>query len=807
MTGLLGDVRLAVRTILRRPGTSLAIVAVLAVGVAANAAMFAGFDAWIVRPLPFADPDKLVAVCESQPKLGRLQHSVAPATFADWREQQRVFSAMAALGRATFVLDDQSEPQNITGAMVSAGLFPLLGVEPVLGRQFLPEEDREGGPRAALIGHRLWERRFGRDPKVLGRTLRLDGTPHQVVGVMPPVFAFPDWVEVWTPLRLPPGDGPRDERRLSVVARMREGVSLAQATADMDRVASGVAALHPGTNRDWGAHVSTLRDSYVPPSIRVALASCLAVGLLVMVIICLNVISLVLARASARERETALRAALGASRPRLARLAITETMLLALAAAGVGFGLGQWLVEWTRHWVPVDPPYLFDFRFDARVLGATLLLAAGAGVVLGLAPVIRAARGDIFSPLRTGGITATASRRGSRFSALLVVGQFGVSVMLAVVALLVVKNFYRQQLVDPGFATSNLVTMRLSLTSTRYADPATRAAFVERLLERLRNVPHVEGAGIASHLPLSSSGYRRIRLDVEGRPSQPGAEPETTVYLVSEGYLETLRMPLRDGRAFKAGELAQGAPVAVVSSSLAEQLWSKASPIGRAIRPLGGDAEWLTVVGVVGDIRPGASMVDAGLRPRAELYLPFRRQPSAALSVALTSRAAPEELAGALRREIRAVDPSLAPSRVLTMDQAIDEVRWVERYLSQVLSLYAALALGIAAIGVYGVTADAVGRRRREMGVRIALGAEPRELTRVFVARGLLLGGTGIGLGLLGALPAAWAAAGMLTTVGPHDPGVFASVGTLMGLVAWLGAYLPARRAARINPIEALRTE
>ena len=808
VAGWAGDFRFALRMIFRRPGSSLAMVAVLAIGMGANAAMFAGFDAWVVRPLPFADPERLVAVSEAQPKLGRTRHAVAPSTLRDWQEHQRVFSAMAAFSRASFSLHHEQEPETLQGTRVSAGLFPLLGIQPVLGRQLLLEEDAEGGPRAVLISHRLWERRFGGDAAALGSTLRLDGDLHRVVGVMPADFAFPEWAELWTPLRLDRGDDRRDQRWLTVIARLADGVSLPQAQSAMDAVASRTAASYPQTHRDWGAHVRTLREYFVPPSIRVALASCLVVGLFVMLIIGSNLASLVLARATARERETAIRAALGAGRSRLARLAVMETVLLALAAGGVGFWLGEWLVEWTRHWVPVDPPYLFEFRRDERLVGFTLLLAVGVGVLLGMAAVLRAARRDLFSALRTGGVTASATPGGSRLCTLLVVGQFGVSALLAVGALLMVKNFYRQQLVDPGFATRELATLRLSLTGTSYSDPASRAAFIERALQRVRGLAEIRSAGIASHLPISRSGYERKRLEVEGRPTSPGADPETALYLVSDGYLDTLRIPLVEGRAFEDRELAEGAPVVVISRSLAANLWPGQSPLRRRLRPLGGeDAEWLTVVGVVGDIRPGATMVDAGLRPRAELYLPYRRRPSAAVSLVVATGTAPSALSGTLRRELRALDPMLAPSRLLTMDQAIDEVRWVERYFSQLLSLYAALALGIAAIGAYGVTADSVSRRGREMGIRIALGAEPRELARLFVGRGMLLGGLGIVLGLAGALPATRLAAGMLTSVGPNDPTVFLGVGLLMGLVGWLATYLPARRATRTDPMEVLRAE
>lgn len=807
MTDLLADVRFAFRMIVRRAGTSIAIVAVLAVGTAANSSMFSGFDAWLVRPLPFDRPERLAFVNEAQPKIGRLGQVVAPSTFRDWQEQQRVFTGMEAFSRASFGLYDDVEPENAVGAYVSAGLFPMLGVQPVLGRQLLPEEDSDGGPRAVLIGYRMWERRFGKDPQVLGKLLRVDGIPHRIVGVMPLGFEFPEWGQLWTGLRLPQGDERHGRRWLTVMARMKDGTSIARAQSAMDAIASRVAAQHPDTNRDWGADVQAMRDGLVPPVIRVAIASCLAVALLVMLIICSNVASLVLARATARERETALRAALGASRWRLARLAMTETMLLAVAAGGLGFWLAQWLMEWTLSWVPADPPYMFEIRMDARVAAFTLLLAGGVGVLLGFAPVLRAARGNVFSALRTGGITASAAPASGRLSALLIVGQFAVSVVLAIAALLMVKNFYRQQIVDPGFATNGVATARLSLAATRYSSPSVRADFMEQLLDRLRRVPAIERAGYTNHLPVSSSGYQRLRLDVDDRPTQPGTEPEASFYLVSEGYLETLRLPLLDGRRFEAGELREGAPVALVSRSLAEHLWPGRSPLRRRVRALGGEPEWLTVIGVVGDIRPGATMVDASNRPRAELYLPFRRQPPAALSLALASRAAPEALSAILRRELRALDPALAPSRLLTMDQTVDEVRWVERYFTRLLSLYASLALGFAAVGAYGLTADSVGRRRREMAIRIALGADPRGLTKRYAAQGVLLGGCGILLGLLGAFPATWFAGSMLTNVGPHDPVVFSTVALLMAFVACLATYLPARHAARTDPLEVLRAE
>jgi putative ABC transport system permease protein len=808
MSGLLLDIRFAARLIYLRPTVSAVIVITLALGIAANTAMFIGFDAWALRPLPFSDPEQLVALVESHPSTGKYEYSVSPANLRDWQEEQRVFDGeIGAYFTLTFNFHNQDEPERVLGATISANLFPLLGIEPELGRVFLASEARPGGPAVAIIGHTLWKQRFDADPEVVGKTFQLDGKVHEVVGVMPARFKYPRFAEVWTPLTLDPDLVPRDQRMLRTVARLSPGTTIADARGQLAAIGERLAQTYPESNEGWRADILTLREEFVPSTIRVALAASMVAAFLVLLIICANVANLMLAQATARFQETAVRSALGASRWRLVRQLLTESLLLALLAGSLGILLGQQALSWMMTWVPIEPPYMFTMENDGRAMVFTLLISLIAGMVCGLAPIMRSTGRNIFSSLKAGGQRSSETRSGVRLRSMLVVAELGMSVMLAVCALLLVKSYLNRQVVEPGYRIENVITMRLSLTGESFQDPAQRTVFFEQALAAIEQQPEVVAVGVANHLPESRSGYQRVRLEVAGRPAARGEEVETTYYAITDGYLEALEIPLLQGRQFNSNELHEGGDVVLISESLASALWPDDSAVGRQLRLLG-NQEWLTVVGIVGTIDPGHRVVGSENRPRSQLYVPYPEalSPHVALAVHTNSHD-PFLLAAGIRRQLAEIDASVSASSILTMTQAIHEVQWVARYFSKLFSLYAVIALAVAVLGVYGVTAESIARRSREMGIRLALGAAPITLVRMVLKQGLTLGGSGVALGIVAALPVTGLMSAMLFAVNVHDPLVFAGVGLLLTAAACLACYIPARRAARINPIETLRFE
>ena len=806
MLSLLRDGRHAFRVIRKNPVTSAVIVLTLGLGIGGNTAMFVGWDAWVLRPLDFDEPARLVALHETQLKQAR-HYNVSPSALRHWQEESRSFDGIESFQRSVFNFQSENDPERVQGARVTAPLFSLLGIEPVLGRHFLPEDDLPNGRAVALISHSLFERRFDSDPGVIGSTIRLDQTLHEVVGVMPRGFEFPEWAHVWTPLALDPVADERMERRLSTVARLRPGVTRDAAQADLSAVARRMSEQYPETHQEWGAEISPLRDEWSPPIVRLAITASLVCACFVLLIICANVANLMLAQATGRRQELAVRAALGASRARLIRQILTESIVLAIMGGVLGVVLGSWWVDWMKSWVPVEVPYLFRFDIDGRAALYTLAVAILTGVICSLAPVVRSSGFDVFETLKSGSARAPGGARAQRLRSVLVVGEFAVSMLLVVGALLMVKSFLREQQIEPGYRADGLLAVRLSLSGKDYEDPARRADFLDRALSNVAGIGEVEAAGAADFLPVSRSGYAEARLEVEGRPNERGEEPLAAYHGVTRSYLETLDVPLIEGRTFSAAEYRQRSDVVVVSRSLARRLWPGVGALQRRLRVRGkSESPWLRVIGVVDDVDPGHSIV-INRWPKFQLYVPYGRTLSPMVSLVVRSGADPERLSSLLRSEIRRADAGIPVERIRSMSQIMDEVHWASRVFGQMFSLYAAIALAIAALGVYGITADAVSRRTHEMGVRLALGARPSELLRLVLTQALRLGVLGVGLGVLGALLTTRFMATMLYEVSVTDPTVFTGVATLLAIVAIVAAYLPARRASRVDPMQVLRFE
>ncbi|MEM7584521.1 MAG: ABC transporter permease [Acidobacteriota bacterium] len=805
MNSLMQDLRFAFRLFGRKPVTHAVIVLTLGLGIGANVGMFAGFDAWVLRPLDFEAPQRLLALYESRPRHGNERHGVAPANLRDWQDESQTLERLSFYQHHTFNFHHQDDPDRVRGARVDVELFPLLGKEPVLGRGFRPEEGHEGGPAVALISHELWQERFAGDPAVAGRTVRLDGEVYEIVGVMPAEFEFPQWEKLWTPLQLPATGGARNERSLRVVARLAPGVGLAEANAELAAIAGRLEAQYPETNEGWSALATPLREEWSPPVVQLALTVSVVAAAAVLLVICANVANLLLAQATGRRQEVALRTALGASRGRLARQIVTEGVLLALAGGVVGVMIGQWWVHWMMLWAPIEPPYLFRFAVDARALAYTLAVAMAAGAVCALGPMARSSGLDVSESLRSGGGRMAGGAGSQRFRSALVVGQMALSVLLLIGALLMVKSFVREQQIDPGFRTADVLTLKMAFDGTGYESPEQRVAVTERIADRIARVGGVESAGVTNRLPIGF--VERRWIEAEGRPLERGTEPVVAYHSVSEGYLEALELPPREGRGFTAGEATEGAAVAVVSRALADRLWPRGDVLEQRIRWLGeNDDAWRRVIGVVDDIDPGHSMASADV-PRMQVYVPYGSDPTLSASLVVATHRDPLALSAEIREALRQAAPGVPISDVLRMEQAIERVHWVSGFFSRMFIQYAVIALLIAALGAYGVVADSVSQRTREMGIRLALGARPAALLRQVVAQGAWLGLAGVALGLLAAVPTTRFLASMLYEVSATDPAVFGAVAALLLIAAMLAAYIPARRAAQVNPIEVLRFE
>jgi predicted permease len=799
---MLGDARVGFRQLAARPTWTLAIVVVLALGIGANTAMFSGFEAWVLRPLDFPEPDRLVKLEETQPKLGRKSVSVSPQNYGDWREQQVSFESTGALHRHRYNLADVGEPIRLEGARVSASLFPLLGKTPVVGRGFSDEDDSPGSPgRVALISDWLWRERFGASLDVVGRSVQLDGEVHEILGVMEPGFRFPEWAEVWTPLGLDTDAGARENRWLTIYARLAPGVSIENASSDLESIAARLGDSYPQANRDFSARVITLRDSFVPAVIETALTACLVSALFVLGVICANVASLVLAQAASRSRETAVRAALGASRSRLVRQSLVQGVLLAIPAGALGAAFGVLGVRSMLDYVPVEPPYLFHMSFSPEAGIYTFFVSLLAGLTCGLVPVVRSSGLRLHDALRTGGRETGAGLAGKRARGTLVVAEIALSTFLAAAALLMVRSFLALQAAEPGYESSGVLSAELS-----FEGKESRVGLAERVIRELSAIRGVEVASGVSRLPASQSN-QMWEVRAEGRDRESEDAVLATVYGVLGSYFDTLRMPLVSGRAFTETESREGGNVVVVSEGLARALYGSTDVVGRRLAGArAAEPDWYRIVGVVRDVDIGRDMVDSEL-PSIQIYHPYGNTPSDTLVVVVKARGNVALLSSSFRDAVRRAAPGVPLSEVLTLDDAVFRVRWVSRFFSRQLIGYAFLAVLITMVGLYGLTADSVVRRTRELAIRFALGANEHRLVGLVLREAVVLGAVGVGLGLLLALGLGQLASRMFVTVSARDPVTLGIVGVSLFAVTVLAALLPARRAVRLDPITALRME
>jgi putative ABC transport system permease protein len=803
---LFQDLRYAVRTLRKSPGFALVAVACLALGIGVNATIFSVVDGILLRPYPYPDPDRLVVLNATNHRLRVTRTGLSYLDFRDWRDENSTLTGMAAFTqRSLTIADGRTEPERYNGATVSWNLFSMLGMPPALGRDFGPEDDRPGAEPVVLLSDDAWRRRYNADPSIVGRAILVNATPHTVIGVMPPRFMFPETQRLWVPLSPYQHEWTRQTRNLQVFARLRPGVTIGQAATDLKAVASRLEASYPQENQSWSAFVRPLRSWMVPTQVEIMMLAMMGAVTLVLMIACANVANLFLARASVRLREISIRAALGAGKWRIVRQLLTEAVVIGLISAPLGM-LVAWIgIRLVDRGIPPDSvPYFIHWSLNARPLGYTVGISLLTGIVFGLAPALQAARTNLQESLKEGGRGSAGGRRAKLRSGL-VVAEIAMSLVLLIGASLFVRSFLNIQDSNAGFDTSPLMTMRLYLPGSAYESPEGKARRVQDIVRRVEGLPGVQSAFASNFIPFGAGGSGGNIL-VEGRAVEAGQEPGITFIAASPHLRRTLDVALVRGRDISDSEETMRTPVAVINETMARQIWPGEDPLGRRFRFRGdGEPEWFTVVGVIADFRHFQGDSDRSIFPSA--YVPYSFDPT--LNTGLTVRVSgePSGITAAVREQIRLADPALPVFSVQTMEQLRQLSFWQFRLFGWMFSVFGAVALLLASIGVYGVLSYSVSQRVQEIGVRMALGAERRDVLKLILWHGMKLAGLGILLGMAGAAGATQFIKSILFDVTPTDPLSFGGVAIFLTLVALLASYVPARRAMAVDPIVALRNE
>jgi putative ABC transport system permease protein len=799
----LQDLRYGFRLLLRSPGFALIAIAALAIGIGANTAIFSVINTLLLQHLPYRDAKRLAIVWEHNVPRDRKNNVVAPANFLHWREMNQTFEDMAALSPVYSVtVTGGGEPEELQAQSITAELFQVLGVQPALGRVFTPQEIRPGAG-VVIISDRLWKRRFGGDPGVLQRTVISQGTPYTVVGVMGPDFSFLDnRVDVWVPVgftaqtRIPRG------RSMTVVARLKPGVPIDRAQADMTRVSSELTQMFPAFNTGWTSRVLSLRDQ-LTNDVRPALMVLAGAVAFVLLIACANVANLLLARASARQRELAVRAALGAARSRLVRQLLAESLVLSVVGGICGLLLAWWALGLLRGVVAerLSIQRLDLVRIDGWVLAFTLGTSLLSGVIFGIIPALTGAGAGLNESLKEGGRTGSGAR-GNRTRATFVVIEVALALILLVGAGLLLRSFRHLVNVDPGFDAARTVTMRISLPGARYGADGKAAQFFMRFFEQVDTLPGVVASGGISFLPLTGLGAA-TSMEILGRPKPPlGQEPVTDVRVVSNSYFKAMGIPLLKGRLFNEHDAADAKGRVIINSTMARRYWPDEDPVGKRLH-INWDSQDDEVIGVVGDVKHTG--LDATVRPMT--YWPYARNPYGTMTVAVRTAADASQAGNSIAALVRHMDPDLVVAGVSTMEEVVANSVAERRITMLLLTIFAGAALLLSAVGIYGVIAYSVTQRTQEIGIRMALGAQQRDVLRMVIKQAVILAGAGIAAGAAGAFGLARLMEGLLFEVRPADPLTFGIVSAILAAVAIFASYVPGRRATRVDPVVALRAE
>jgi putative ABC transport system permease protein len=799
------DVRCGLRMLRKNAGFATVAILTLALGIGANTAIFSVINGVLLSPLPYNDPDRIVLVLESNPTRGFPQFSVSPPNYMDWKKNSTSFEQIASIARGDFNYTGGAEPERISGARVASSFFAVMGVTPTMGRTFLPEDDVVGKAGVVVLGYGLWTRRFGSDPQVLGKSLTLDGQSYRVVGVMQDGFQFPRGVDLWLPSEFDAdalSPGARGAHYLRVMARLKPGVSVDKAQSEMVAISKRLEQQYPKTNTGWTAKLLTLNEATVGNVRPTLLVLFGAVGFLLL-IACANVANLLLARATARQREIAIRFSLGASRLRIARQLLTESILLSGIATGAGLLLAEWAIRALRTLPPSNLPRAANIGLDLPVLGFAAGVAVLTGLLFGFAPALQITRGAPSETLKEGGRTASAGRQGVRSA--LVVLETTLALVLLVGSGLLLKSFLRLQTVDPGFQYKNIATADVSLPRSKYSTDAQERQFFSQVLERIQSVQGVKEVAASSGNPMEGSNLSFSFATKDLEALSPSDQPSAGYYVVSPNYFHTLGIPLLLGRFFTPEDSAGRPRVAIISQTIAQRFFHNKNPIGQTIKIGVGAAVPVArqIVGVVGDVK------DDGLGEAATMaaYEPYTQMAWSDMTLFVRSNSDPSQMASMLRSQVTSVDKDQPVADISTGDQLMAQAVAQPQLRTTLLSLFAGLALILASLGIYGVMSNTVAQRTHEIGVRMALGAGQSSVLRLVLSNGVRLTLLGIAFGSAGAFALTRLMKSFLFHVTPTDPATFVEVALFLFLVALLASYIPARRATRVDPVIALRYE
>jgi predicted permease len=798
MQTLRQELRYCVRSLGNSPGFAILAILALALGIGANTAIFSVVNGVLLRPLAYGDPGRLVTILHFG------QDPVSPDDYLDWRRQSRSFLQMGAAQIWSAALTGRDNAEELPGMQVSPNLLSLLGVPALQGRTFEAGDDQSSRDHVAVLSYQLWQRRFGGDPNIIGQQIKLNGESYTVNGVMPESFHFaPFWatnVEVWVPLLLDKRLNDRGGRSLRIFARLRDGVPLQQAQADIDVICRRLAQLYPKTNTDMTAQVIPLQEKVVA-NIRPTLLVLLGTVGFVLLIACSNVANLMLVRANGRKKETAVRLALGSSRWRVIRQSLVESLLLSMAGAAVATVIAEWGIAGLVASLPEGSlPRIEEVGIDTTVLVFTVLIALSTGVICGLAPALRAFRTDLQESLKSGGRGSTAGRSEHRTRALLVISEVALALVLLVGAGLMLRTFQQLEAVDPGFDPHHLLTLEVAAGGKSYPTEPSRIRFFERLRPRLEALPGAESVSLINHLPVSGDVWT-LGIIIYGRPDPPPAQQPTAAYrVVQPGYFATMRTPILRGRDFTSHDAADSVPVAIVNEALAKHHWPGEDAIGQRLR-LG--PKWMTIVGVVKNVKQS----DWVARPDDEIYLPHAQSDAgfSYMTVVIRTHGDPLALAKPVEEQVRSIDNDVPIAHVQSMEQVIADKLWRGRLAMTLLGLFAAVAVTLAALGIYGAISYSVSQRTGEIGIRMALGARSGDVLRMILLQGLATVGIGVAVGVFGAWLLTRSLGSLLYGVTATDPMTFAAVPLLLIVLSAIACCLPALRASKVDPVTALR--
>jgi putative ABC transport system permease protein len=798
---MFNDIRYSFRMMRRTPMLTAAVILTVALAIAGNTAIFSVVNAVMLRPLPFMEPNRLVQVAEKNDKLNLPSFGASVLNFLSWREQTKTFEELAAVGFSNYTLTGTGEPEQFSGNRISPALTRVLGISPVAGRAFTDEEEKPGASPVAMIGEGLWKRRFGADPALIGRTLTLNGVPTTVVGIAPAALNLISGGEVYTPLTIDRAKEKRLNHVIFVVGRLRRGISLEQAQAEMDAIAVHVGQQHPEV-RDWGIHLITLFDTFVSPGLKAGLLVLLCAVAFVLLIACANIANLLLARAATRQKEMAVRMAMGARRSRLLHQMLVESVVLSIPGGGGGLLGAVLAVRAINRALPPNTLPVPAVPISATVLCFAAGLTIVTGLLFGIAPALRTAKVDINQVLKQAG-RGSLGGLSVRLRNSLAAGEIALATILLIGAGLLVKSLANLERVHVGFYPHGLLTFQLAPPTTKYPLNSKAPLLYRSVVDSLQSVPGVSSAAVSSGIPFGAGNYTTHPMITMGQSALP---PRTAVpidwRIVSPGYFKTMDIPLLRGRDFTDADGPNAPPVMIVSQATAKKFWGNADPLGRTLTRSADPRTAFTIVGVVGDVRSTALNQQS-----PTLYYPMAARVWPLMDVVVRTSGSPEALLPAVRQRVRDLDPELALANVRTMDQWLSDSAAQPRLDTVLLTVFAAMALLIAAIGIYGVLAYSVNQRTQEIGLRMALGATPRAVLGLIVGEGMMVAMVGIGGGLAGALALGRVVSSLLFGVTVRDPATFVGVAMAMAFVALAACVIPARRAARLNPTVALRHE